>query len=85
MVCGGLWWFAMVCGISTDRYRNPALTRPCAYAAMFFGCKNDNFPIKHCDNFSYMCSKHNVWVHVRTASFIEVVLASTHNPCFRAK
>ena len=35
--------------------------------------------------FSYNCSKHRLWVHVRTASLAEAVLTSTHNLCFRTK
>ena len=37
--------------------------------------------------FSYFCSKHGLWVHIRTASnrLIEAVLTSTHNLCFGAK
>ena len=31
--------------------------------------------------FSYFCSKHRLWVHVRT----EAVLTCTHNVCFRSK
>ena len=36
--------------------------------------------------FSYFCSKHRSWIHVRTASLTtEAVLTSTHNLRFRAK
>ena len=45
----------------------------------FCGCKNENFHWKISLMFSYFCSKHRLWVHVRTT------LASTHNLCFRAK
>ena len=38
------------------------------YSAIFHGCKNDNFQMKIFDIFSYFCSKHRLWVHVRTAS-----------------
>ena len=31
-------------------------------------CKNVNFLFKFSDFFSYFCTKHKVWVHVRTAS-----------------
>ena len=34
---------------------------------------------------SYFCSKHRLWVHVRTALVSVAVLTSTHNLCFRAK
>ena len=30
--------------------------------------KNENFQIKNLDIFSYFCSKHRLWVLVRTAS-----------------
>ena len=39
------------------------------------------FLIKNSDIFSYFCSKHRLWVLVRTAS----VLTSTHNLCFGAE
>ena len=35
-----------------------------------------------CSNFPNLCSKHRLWVLVRTA---EAVLTSTHNLCFGAK
>ena len=41
---------------------------PVQYTAIFHGCKNGNFQMKNCDIFSYFCSKHRSWVHVRTAS-----------------
>ena len=37
------------------------------YAAIFEGCKNDNFDEKMLYQ-SYFCSKHRLWVLVRTAS-----------------
>ena len=49
------------------------------YTAIFHGWINDNFQIK-IDIFLSFCSKHRLWVHVRTA-----VLTTTHNLCFRAK
>ena len=33
-----------------------------------FTTKNENFQIKKTDIFSYFCSKHRLWVLVRTAS-----------------
>ena len=53
---------------------------PMQYAAIFHGCKIENFKMKKIDIFSYFCSKHRLWVHVR--SLIEAVLMSTHNLCF---
>ena len=41
---------------------------PVQYTAIFYGCKNDNFQIIFFGYFSYFCSKHRLWVHVRTAS-----------------
>ena len=38
------------------------------YTAIFHGCKIDCFQMKNCDRFSCFCSKHKLWVHVRTAS-----------------
>ena len=38
------------------------------YTAIFHGCKNDNFQMIFLKYFSYFCSKHRLWVHVRTAS-----------------
>ena len=38
------------------------------YTAIFHGCKNDNFQMIFFKYFSYFCSKHRLWVHVRTAS-----------------
>ena len=38
------------------------------YTAIFHGCKNYNFQMKFFLYFSYFCSKHRLWVHVRTAS-----------------
>ena len=38
------------------------------YTAIFHGYKNDYFQLKNCDFFPYLCSKHRLWVHVRTAS-----------------
>ena len=35
--------------------------------------------------FSHFCSKHRLWVHVRTDRLIEAVLTSTHDVSFRAK
>ena len=45
--------------------------------------KIENFRIKNSDIFfSYFCSKHRLWILVRTA---EAVLTSTHNLWFRAE
>ena len=41
---------------------------PMQYTAIFQGCKNDNLQMKKMLYFSYFCSKHRLWVHVRTAS-----------------
>ena len=38
------------------------------YTAIFDDCKNDNFQMKIFDIFPFFCSKHRLWVHVRTAS-----------------
>ena len=40
---------------------------PMYYTAIFHGCKNDNFQMKNREVFFYICSKHGLWVHVRTA------------------
>ena len=50
-----------------------------------FPPKNENFQIKILIFFSYFCSKHRLWVLVRTASPGEAVLTSTHNLCFEQK
>ena len=41
---------------------------PMKYTATFHCCKNGNCRIKFAIFFSYFCSKHKLWVHVRTAS-----------------
>ena len=41
---------------------------PIQYTLIFHGCKNDNFFFFFFLLFSYFCSKHRLWVHVRTAS-----------------
>ena len=41
---------------------------PMQYTAILYGCENDNFQLIFCDYLSYFCSKHILWVHVRTAS-----------------
>ena len=41
---------------------------PMKYTAIFHGCKNDNFQMKNSDIFSFFCSKHRLWVNVRTGS-----------------
>ena len=41
---------------------------PMLYTAIFHGCKNDNFQMKKKVIFSYVCSKHRLWIQVRTAS-----------------
>ena len=55
-------------------------TSPCNIQHCF-SCTSKKFQIFY-DYFSYNCSKHRLWVHVRTA---EAVLTSTHNLCFRTK
>ena len=56
------------------------------YTANFNGCKSDNFQFKCLDFFLIFCSKHRLWVHVRTAPMRPVaVRTSTHDLCFRAK
>ena len=45
--------------------------------AIFHGCKNDNFQMKNCDIYSYFCSKHRSWVHVRIASVKRFLRVST--------
>ena len=50
---------------------------PMQYTENFFCSKNSKF---HCNFFLYFCSKHRLWVHVRTAS-----CRSTHNLCFGEK
>ena len=45
--------------------------------------KNRKISDKKLWYFSYFCSKHRLWVLVRTAS--EAVLTSTHNLCFEQK
>ena len=49
---------------TTMHYANTSVQ----YTAIFHGCNNDNFQKKIFDTFSYFCSKHILWVHVRTAS-----------------
>ena len=46
-------------------------------AAIFHDCKNGNFQLKNCDIYSYFCSKHRSWVHVRTASLRRFLLVPT--------
>ena len=38
------------------------------YSIFFHGCENDKFSEDFVLLFSYFCSKHILWVHVRTAS-----------------
>ena len=49
------------------------------YTVIFKVVKNENFQKKSFDIFSYFCSKHRLWVHIRTC------LTSTHNIYFGAK
>ena len=44
----------------------------------FLSCKNRKFSVDFFLYFSYFCSKHRLWVHVRTAR-------RTHNLCFESK
>ena len=52
MVCGGLWWFAVVCGISTDRLNTFVLagiyriTLTRLYVLLFQCSKNGNLQMK---------------------------------------
>ena len=55
---------------------------PMQYAEIFFGCKKSKISIEFFLYFSYFCSKHILWVHVRTD---EAVLTCTHSLCFGAK
>ena len=41
---------------------------PLLYTAIFSTLKIDNLQMKKCDIFSYYCSKHKLWVHVRAAT-----------------
>ena len=52
---------------------------PMQYTEIFLALKIENFQLKNFDIFLIYCSKHRLWVHVRTAS------PSTHNLCFGAK
>ena len=68
-------------GMSFDAERHYENT-PMQHTAVFHGCKNGNFQLIFFLPFSYFCSKHRLWVHVRTDSL------STHNlclTCLRAK
>ena len=58
---------------------------PVQYKAIFHGCKNENFQLNFFILFSYFCSKHILWVHVRTASlrkemfeFTQLSFVSSH-------
>ena len=55
--------------------------RPMQYTAILMAVKMTIFQLKYSDYFSYICSKHRLWVH----NLDEAVLMSTHNLCFRAK
>ena len=41
---------------------------PCNIQRFFLASKNENFELNFFLYFSYFCSKHRLWVHVRTAS-----------------
>ena len=58
------------------------ITQTCPWHILqyFTAVENGNFQMKKMIYFSYFCSKHRSWVHVRTAS-----LTSTYDLCFRAK
>ena len=46
-----------------------AITKTCLYKYIEnFTSKNGKFSDKNSDSFSYFCSKHRLWVLVRTAS-----------------
>ena len=51
---------------------------PMQYTVIFHGCKNGNFQIKTCDIF-------HIFAQNIDCVYIEAVLTSTHNLCFRAK
>ena len=61
---------------STQSERKEALTciqkhyenLPMQYTEIFLALKIENFQLKKFVIFSYFCSKHKFWVHVRTAS-----------------
>ena len=48
------------------------------YTAIFYGCKNGYFQMKNCENFLIFAQKID-------CGYIEAVLTSTLNLCFRAK
>ena len=52
------------------------------YTAIFHGCKNDNFQMIF---FSYFCSKHRLWVHVRTASVKSMFWSKTKKTGYACK
>ena len=53
------------------------------YAAIFHGCKNDNFQMKKVDDFLIFAQ--NIDRGYTFNRLSEAVLTSTHNLCFRAK
>ena len=57
---------------------------PTQYTAIFHGCKNDDFQLNYFYFFSYFCSKHILWVHVRTASLSKnkKIMYTPVNPSF---
>ena len=56
-------------------------TCPCNITEFLSEAKIENFVGKKMIFFLYLCSKHTLWVHVRT----EAVLTSTHSLCFGKK
>ena len=58
-------------------------TRPCNIQR-FFTAEKMTISVDYFFTFSYFCSKHRLWVQVRTAS-LRRFLTSSHNLCFRVK
>ena len=57
-------WLLVPKGIKGHDYANMSMQ----ITAIFHGCINGNFQFKVFGFFSYFCSKHRLWVHVRIAS-----------------
>ena len=50
---------------------------PMQYTEIFLALKNENFQLKKFDSFLIFCSKHRLWVHVRTASALHWPVSET--------
>ena len=62
-------FLCMIKGIaSSGKVSSHYENMPMQYTAVFHSCKNANFQWIFFLYFSYFCSKHKAWVHVRTAS-----------------